>query len=248
MKNLDTYLGLCTEFYDLDKPEVPAEELSFYKEYAKQAQGPILEPMCGTGRMFIPLMEEGFDMHGFDASLYMLEALYRKSKIKNIPPKVWQGFLQELDQPERYSLIIIPCGSFSLISKEDEIKLCLQKIYEHLTDDGIFVFQAENMASIPAELGIWKGSVQKREDDKLIIHSYFDLPLKDNVGESIHKYQLIDSNNTVKTEIEYFKVRLYEPEQLFDQLYEIGFRHIRILNSFDHNPNPDQITIFECSK
>lgn len=66
-KTLDTYLSLCTEVYDLSKPNPPEDAYAFYRVYAMKANGPILEPMCGTGRFLLPLLEEGFNVHGFDA-------------------------------------------------------------------------------------------------------------------------------------------------------------------------------------
>ena len=84
IKNLDTYLSLCTEVYDLSKPNPPEDAYAFYRDYAMKANGPILEPMCGAGRFLLRLLEEGFNVHGFDASDHMLEALHAKAKSKNL--------------------------------------------------------------------------------------------------------------------------------------------------------------------
>lgn len=35
---INTYLNLCTEYYDIDKPEAPIDALRFYLDYAKQAK------------------------------------------------------------------------------------------------------------------------------------------------------------------------------------------------------------------
>ncbi|MBX9890234.1 MAG: class I SAM-dependent methyltransferase [Amoebophilaceae bacterium] len=78
IKSLDTYLGLCTEVYELSKPHAPSDAYLFYRTYAEVAKGAILEPMCGTGRFLLPLLEEGFDVHGFDASPSMLAKLHEK--------------------------------------------------------------------------------------------------------------------------------------------------------------------------
>jgi hypothetical protein len=59
MKKLDTYLNLCTEVYDLSKPNPPENAYAFYRDYVMRANGLILEPMCGTGRFLLPLLEEG---------------------------------------------------------------------------------------------------------------------------------------------------------------------------------------------
>lgn len=42
--------------------------LNFYLEYAQTITTPILEPMCGSGRFLIPMLEQGFNIEGFDAS------------------------------------------------------------------------------------------------------------------------------------------------------------------------------------
>ena len=49
------------------------------KKYLQESGGPVLDPMCGSGRFLIPLMEDGFDVHGFDASPTMLERLHKKA-------------------------------------------------------------------------------------------------------------------------------------------------------------------------
>lgn len=93
---LDTYLNLCTQVYDLSKPNSPEDAYAFYREYARNCKGLILEPMCGTGRFLLPLLKEGFHVHGFDASHHMLKILREKAKLTNLQPKVWYSFLEDL--------------------------------------------------------------------------------------------------------------------------------------------------------
>ena len=72
MSKLQSYGKLCTQFYDLDKPSAPPDALAFYLEHARQANGPVLEAMCGSGRFLVPMMQAGIDMDGLDASSDML--------------------------------------------------------------------------------------------------------------------------------------------------------------------------------
>lgn len=51
--NLYTYLGLCAEVYDLSKPTPPQDAYQFYKKYLAEANGLILESMCGIGRFLL---------------------------------------------------------------------------------------------------------------------------------------------------------------------------------------------------
>lgn len=148
-KTLDTYLSLCTEVYDLSKPNPPEDAYAFYRDYAMRANGPILELMCGTGRFLLPLLAEGFNVHGFDASSHMLKVLHAKAKTKNLDATVWKGFVEDLKRPEKYNLIFIPSGSFCLIIDPLQVEKSLKAIYDHLADGGIFLFEAQTLHAVP---------------------------------------------------------------------------------------------------
>jgi 2-polyprenyl-3-methyl-5-hydroxy-6-metoxy-1,4-benzoquinol methylase len=113
-KNLKTYKKLCTEFYDLELNNQKNSKLAlnFYMNYALNANGPILEPMCGTGRFLIPMLQADLDIEGFDASQEMLNALKIKySKISNKKAPVQKIFIQNFKSNKKYNLIFIPFGS-----------------------------------------------------------------------------------------------------------------------------------------
>ncbi|HHT9714633.1 TPA: class I SAM-dependent DNA methyltransferase [Legionella pneumophila] len=251
MKKLDTYQSLCTEVYDLSKPNVPQDAYSFYRSYAVEAKGTILEPMCGTGRFLLPLAEEGFDVQGFDASQPMLERLHAKARSKNLNPKVWYGFIEDLNQSEKYSLIFIPSGSFCLITEKADIQKALKIIYEHLEDKGLFVFEVETRYAVPNELGIWRGSRWPKEDGTLIVLSQLAM-LNEEVCYSIGKYELIENNRVIQTEVEEYKIRIYQNSSfLYNLLTEVGFSNVRMVKGFDRNAPPDEkdeSIVFECRK
>jgi SAM-dependent methyltransferase len=249
MKQLDTYLNLCTQVYDLSKPKPPEEEYGFYKSYAEQASGAILEPMCGTGRFLLPLLQDGFQVEGSDASQYMLDALHKKAEVLKLKPTVWQGYAQETPDSKSYSLIFIPSGSFGLITENDDIKATLKAFYECLDDDGVLLFEAETKHSVP-ETGVWRGSKWKRSDGKTILFSICT-SMDDNICSVIGKYELIDGNNIIKTEIEEYNIRIYDSTELLKTLKEVGFKNIKTVKSFDRKSPPgddDKWFIYECRK
>lgn len=163
MNKPSLYLNLCTDFFDLDKPQASAAEYAFFHHYVAQSRGPILEPMCGTGRYLIPLLEEGFDVEGFDASSFMLDALHTKCAQKNLTPHVWEQFLEGVPATKQYNLIFIPDSSFCLFLNPAHIKMCLQKIYSLLQKGGIFVFDLETVYAVPEMTGVWQGKAYKKK-------------------------------------------------------------------------------------
>ncbi|MFU7598179.1 class I SAM-dependent DNA methyltransferase [Legionella pneumophila] len=250
-KSLDTYLDLCTQVYDLSKPTPPKDAYDFYLSYVRETNGPILEPMCGTGRYLLPLHAEGFPIEGFDASQAMLKALHTKAKRQNINPHVWHGFMEDLKISKQYDLIFIPSGSFGLIVDLTAIKNALKTIYNLLSDKGMFVFEVETLKAVPKELGIWRGSRWQRPDNKIILSSQLAM-LEESICYSIGKYELVDSNRVVQTEIEEYKIRIYDaPSLLVNILIEIGFKDIQLLKAFDRNSlyeEHDETIVYECRK
>jgi hypothetical protein len=152
---------------------------------------------------------------------------------------------------DNYQLIFIPSGSFGLITDLQEAKNALKIFYELLVNGGTLVFEAETLKAVPAQLGIWRGSMYSREDGKSILANFFDLPMQDNIRSTICRYELVDSNAIIKTEIERLKVRLYESNNLSKMLTAVGFKAIKMIKVFNREEQPDkddEVVIYECRK
>ena len=251
MNKLSLYLDLCTEFFDLDKPKASAEEYAFFRHYIEQSRGPILEPMCGSGRYLIPYLEEGFNVEGFDASPFMLNALHAKCTQKNLTPHVWEQFLEGVPATKQYNLIFIPDSSFCLFLDPAHIKMCLQKIYSLLKDGGTFVFDLETVYAIPARTNIWQGKAYKKRDGTIVMCSTLPLPIENSIATVICRYELIDKTEVIKTEMEYFQIKLYYPTEMDTLLKEVGFSQIKRVAAYDHESMPsaqDYTIAYECIK
>lgn len=247
--NLGIYLSISTEAYDLNRPSPPADAYKFYRTYIAKAKGRIIEPMCGTGRFLLPLLQEGFDVCGFDVSSHMLGALNNKAKIAGLKPNVWQGFIEDFAQPERYDLIFIPSGSFSLIIDQDTIKTVIKILREHLTDNGILLFEAATYQSVPL-LDRCCGSRWTRSDGKMIMLTQYAI-FADNICSYIRKYELVANSKIIDTEVEELKFRLYQPKELTTLLMDGGFNHITTIKPFNKHMSPDEqdkTIVYECRK
>lgn len=252
MKSIDTYSNLCTQVYDLDKPEVLEKAYCFYKPYLKDARGPILEPMCGTGRFLLPFLRDGFGIEGFDASSHMLNALHKKAKALGLRPNVWQGFAEQpMNREEIYDLIFIPSGSFGLLIDEATAIKALKNFHSILNNNGIFIFEAETLKAMPSQFGTSRSSAYKSQDGNMIVATFFDTPSKDNIGNCICRYDLVKDNQVTRTEIEELKTKFYTPESLILMLKNIGFSEVILHKAFDKKTSPDsddEVIIYECRK
>lgn len=250
---MENYQNLCTEFYDLDKPEAPADELKFYLEYVEKAQGPILEPMCGSGRLLIPFLEKGFAVEGLDASLHMMKACLRKCAAKKLEPTLYSQFLNEMSLDKQYALIFIPCGSLGLITDKEELKVCLKNLFNHLLPNGKLVFEIETINGIPKNLGIWHGRMRTKSSDSKIIVSH--LPTYDSETQTLQvlcRYDLVQNTQIMQTEIEEIHTHLYQHEEMDNLLEDTGFKDKNILRFKAYGrAEPDEndaVIVYECIK
>jgi SAM-dependent methyltransferase len=246
----NSYSRLCAEYYNLDKPNAPEDELNFYLHYAITATGPILEPMCGTGRFLIPMLEQGFDIEGFDASPHMLEILKQKCAQKNLKPTISQLFLQEFNSNKKYHLIFIPSGSFGLITNRTQIQQCLLILFNHLIPGGKFVFEIDTSHSFNDPRGVWQKSIHKKYDGSYIALQH--RPSYDNAShivEVLCRYEHIVNNTVVATEINNFDVKLYEYDELDPFLAQLGFSFVKYkAHQKAYATHQDAIIIYECTR
>ncbi len=248
---LTTYQKLCTEVYDLSKPQPPQDEYAFYRSYLMEANGPVLEPMCGTGRFLLPLAAEGFDLHGFDASDAMLKALRTKAHAQNLNPHVWKDFIEAFDTSTLYPLIFIPSGSFCLITDLSAIQSMLEKFYKHLHKEGVLVFEVETEKSLPAPLDVWCTSTYPKPDGTTIELSKYT-SVAGNICISRHQYTLMQNDTVLHTETEDMQIRLYnDPKELLTLLNKVGFHNIKMIKPFDRKnlaTEKDATIVYECRK
>jgi SAM-dependent methyltransferase len=194
-------------------------------------------------------MEEGFDVQGFDASDDMLEALQIKAKARNLKPTVWKGFVEDLKQSQKYKLIFIPAGSFCLIVDPFAVKNALKIFYDHLAEDGVLLFEGEMLSAIPP-LDIWRGSIWHKPNGTMILSSVLST-FKDKICRAICKYELVEHNSVIRTEVEEYQVRIYEALELEEIIRSCGFKNVRMMKAFDSTAVPgaqDESIVYECRK
>jgi hypothetical protein len=248
---MNSYRRLCTEFYDIDKPEPPDEAYAFYRRRAEQAKGPILEPMCGSGRFLLPLLADGIDIDGTDASTDMLGACRSKAEARGLAPRLYQQFLHELDLPQRYKLVMIPGGSFGLVTDPAQVKESLRRLHAHMDLGGALVMAIERLMPEQPEGGSWGGRwVQRPDGARIVISQLTHFSPAERISHSVHRYELIKDGRLLETEWEELDLRLYDAGEFSALLEGAGFTGIQMHGDYDLRPlEPgDDTIIFECRR
>lgn len=247
---MSTYLSLCTEFYDTDKPSADPNELAYYAAFASEANGPLFEPMCGSGRFLVPLLEAGYEVDGSDASPYMLGACRQKAALRGFLPTLHEGRLAELDLPPRYALMFIPGCSFCLVSDLAELRASLAALHRGLRPGGKLVFEFERRVDGPREVPLPGYKTVERTDGKTIALTWIKRIDDEGVIRSIDRYELIDGGIPIRTEVEMGSYRSHDPAALESLLADVGFGDFRTWKARVRDvPDPsDLVVTLECTK
>ncbi len=249
---LKNYLSLCTEFYDLHKPVVPQEAFNFYMRHAQMSMGPILEPMCGSGRFLRPLWDKGIDIDGVDASPQMLAAC-QKHYTGSSCPTLYPQFLDKLELPRKYGLVFIPAGSFGLITEVSQARESLCRIHAHMLPQAKLIVEIETPKAQPTDFGNWWGGdwLERSEDTQILmsgVNRSYDT--KHHVAHMLFRYELFQAGQLVQTEIEPFDLKFYELQEFQDLLRMVGFQSIIPFKPYRGGlpDSEDKVIGFECCK
>jgi SAM-dependent methyltransferase len=134
-------------------------DVPFFLSAAQQASGDVLELMCGTGRLSLPLVEAGVALTCVDYSPEMLAVLQRKLQQRRLAAAVHLMDVRTLDLGRSFGLILLPFNSFSELLTPDDQRQALDGIYAHLSAGGTFVCTLHNPAirlrRVDGQLRLW---------------------------------------------------------------------------------------------
>ncbi|HEV2894220.1 MAG TPA: class I SAM-dependent methyltransferase [Actinomycetota bacterium] len=134
----ETYGDRIADIYDAimaDLPD-PADCVDRLAELA--GTGPALELGIGTGRVALPLVARGVEVHGIDASAAMVEQLRAKPGGDAIP--ITFGDFAGMPVAGRYPLVYVVFNTFfALLTQEDQLR-CFAGVARHLVPPGEVLF------------------------------------------------------------------------------------------------------------
>jgi ubiquinone/menaquinone biosynthesis C-methylase UbiE len=131
------------EYYDYAHDK--KEDIPFFLEYARKCGGPVLELACGTGRLLVPMAQEGRAITGLDFAPGMLAVCRERVERLGLSDHVTlvQADMADFNLAEKqFAFAYVPLRSFSHLFAQPQQLACLRRTYEHLKIGGIFIVVA----------------------------------------------------------------------------------------------------------
>ena len=152
MTSASTYDRIA-RFYDVDMAQnMRFDDVAFYAHQCARSSGRVLEIGCGNGRVLLPLLREGRDAFGVDASAPMLRELSRKAAAARLPLRAAQAEGRRLPV-SRATLACVLCP-YSLITyfvTDDDVAVFLRGVRDALVPGGTIVVDAFVPREVPAQ-------------------------------------------------------------------------------------------------
>ena len=143
--------------YDLDTaPLEGGPDVEWFSGLARRTGGPILELGWGTGRITVPIAQDGHHIVGLDRSAAMLERAERRARRANVEIRWVEGDMRAFSFNEAFALVFVALNSFLMLDPNDRWS-CLARVREHLAPRGrvaIDVFQPDPEVVVGLDGGV----------------------------------------------------------------------------------------------
>lgn len=110
-------------------------DLGLWDELAGEAEGPVLELGCGTGRVGLHLARRGHSVAGIDSETALVAAFNRRADGLAAIAKAGDARSFKLDR--QFGLVLVPMQLMQLLADEVERIACLSCAARHLRPGGL---------------------------------------------------------------------------------------------------------------
>ncbi len=236
------------EYYDLQNNSI-VDDIPFFLKQIKKYGDPVLELACGTGRITMPIAEEGIDISGLDIIKNMLSYAESKAKAKNIDIEWIEADCRDFNIDKKFSIIFFPFNSIAHIHDIKSIEACFSCVRKHLKHNGKFI------------IDIFNPSMDRLSRDSSVLYpvaSLYDAYNKETI--TITENNIYDADTQINRIKWYYKkddqtdeivnelnMRIYYPQEIDALLKYNGFTIEKKFGNYDESlfvsSSPKQLII-----
>ena len=225
------------------------DDLQFYKRWMPQNKDArILELCCGTGRLTIPIAEDGYNISGVDYTFSMLEQAKAKASEAGLKIEFIEADIRTLDLQNKYDLIFIPFNSIHHLYLNEDLFKAFNTVKKHLKTGGRFLLDCFN-PNIQY--------IVEHEKKQIEVAAYTTKDGREILIKQLMRYERKTQINRIEwhyfingkfDSIQNLDMRLFFPQELDTYLDWNGFKIIHKFGSFEEEAFYDssEKQIFVC--
>lgn len=228
-----------TRLYDADYGDFE-DDFDLFLPFADQTGGPILEAMCGTGRLLVPLAAAGHQVVGLDVSPAMVAAAQAKLDAGGFATsRAAVGDVCDFALPERFRLALIAMNLLMHLATTAEQLAALRRLHAHLLPRGLLILDLFNPDphELIADEGVLVHAKTFPAADQTVqkyVLRRTDLAAQTHYVEFI--YDEIAPDRTLRRTVLPFLMRWLYRFELEHLLALAGFRLEQVYGSYDLDP------------
>lgn len=184
----NTYGDRFAEVYDDwygDVTDVDACTTHLARLVTTLGGGPLLELGVGSGRLALPLVAQGVEVHGIDASDAMVARLRAKPSGDAVHVTIGDMADLDLDAAPPFTVVLVAFNTLFNLADETDQRRCLERVAAVLAPEGRFVVEA----FVPREDVTADSTVSPRRiaaDEVVLSVSQVDPSAQTITGQHIH--------------------------------------------------------------
>ena len=228
---MTTYGALCALFYDADKPQAPDAEVAWYASRLPRDAGPLLEPMCGSGRLLLPLLRQGFGIHGVDTSAAMLAQCEARLAAAGLTAPLFRQDIAVLNLPFRYAAAFVAAGSLQLLAGQGGAQAALERIRAHLVPPGVLLldlFVPGGAVHPPGAPVVEVRTVTLADASRIVLRSETFVDVDSRRLEMRCRYERRAGTTHLAHEDEVIDLTWYEEDDIVALLRDAGYHDIAV--------------------
>ena len=204
-------------YEDIDYDEISEKIISLSNENNIEFED-YIDLACGTGNVGVRVGKYFKNMYAVDLSNDMLNIAFEKFKQNKIKAKVICQDMSELSLNHKFNLITSVLDSTNYITEEEDLFNYFKRVYDHLKDDGLFIFDINSYYKLSEIMG---NNIYTYSSEDVFYT--WENTFEDNILNMFLTFFVKNENNLYERfEEEHFE-KAYQEKDIEDILNEIGF-------------------------
>lgn len=221
------------KYYDLfNTGKDYSEEVGFleaiFKKYGIYVRD-ILDLGCGTGIHAQTLSLKGYDVLGLDLSPYMIKIADSR---KNEKTEFMIGDMSDFELDRKFDVCISMFAAFGYLTKNEQIKSCLNCIKRHVKKGGLFIFDVWNGLGVIRELPSSRTKETESGNFKIKRTSFPNLNSFNHLCGVKFDVKVFENNSLIDSYEENHSMRFFFPQEIKKYLEDAGFDVLEICDTF----------------